>query len=159
MQNSAVQRLEEHSVSASLERPYLYSPGHVIASLLKFHHSPTAVTSLPSSFLRSLQKRICFLIFWTVLIAMPFTIAQTTDFGLAPSTLSVLFAALRVDITWFDPLATSAGWTVYSILCCILLELLVPQLLEFGVEQTLHMLQGNMICGTALWRHVLWVLH
>ncbi len=112
----------------------------MIAAFLQLNHSSTAVTSLPSSLLGGFQKRIGFLVLRAVLIAMPFAITQAADLCLASATLSILLAALGMNIPRLDPFATPTRRTVYPVLCSVFLEFLVPQLLERDVKQSVHVL-------------------
>ena len=98
----------------------------MIAAFFQLYHSPTAVTSLPSSLLGSFEKRIGFLIFGAVLISVPFSITHTADLCLASTTLAILLATLGMYISGLYPFTTSSRWAVYPVLCCVFLELLVP---------------------------------
>ena len=49
-------------------------PGHVVAAFLQLNHGSTVIASLPTCLLRSFKKSIRFLVFWTFLGAVPFTI-------------------------------------------------------------------------------------
>jgi hypothetical protein len=66
----------------------------MIAALLQFYHRPTAIATLPASFFCCREKFVGFFILWTFTRAMPFTIAQTTDFGFASPTFTILLSIL-----------------------------------------------------------------
>ena len=56
-----------------------------------------------------------------------------------------------------DPLATSPGRTIQAIFGTKFLEFAIPGLLEGLVEQLVHVLERDMLRGTAARRHMCWV--
>lgn len=130
-------------------------PGHVIASFFQLDHSPAIVTSLPARLLGSFEKLVGLFILGTILSTMPFSIAKTTDFRLTATALPILSAILLMDISWFDPFATSSGRTIYTILRRVFGKLCVPVLLKFVIKQPFDMFEWYMIGGAAFRGHML----
>lgn len=73
-------------------------PGHMVAALFQFHHSPATVTSLPTSFLCRIKQLIRFLIVWAFLGPMPLSITFTTYFSPTTITLPVLATVFLVNL-------------------------------------------------------------
>ena len=109
-------------------------PGHVIAPFFQLHHSPTIVTSLPTSLFSCLEKSVCLLILRTIFHAMPLAIAKTADLGLTPTAFPILLAIFFVYISRLDPFATSSGRTIYTILGGVFCKFRVPVLFKFVVK-------------------------
>lgn len=65
---------------------------------------------------------------------MPFAVTQTADLGLTSTALSVLPSFLSMHASGLDPLATLSSGTVYTILCGVFLELLIPVLFEVDIK-------------------------
>jgi hypothetical protein len=65
---------------------------------------------------------------------MPFTITYTAYLGLTPATFTILTTTLAVYVPRFDPFSTPSSWTIDAILRRILLEFLVPELLEVDIK-------------------------
>jgi hypothetical protein len=86
---------------------------------------------------------------------MPLTVTETTYFRLTTTTFPILPAIFLMYISRLDPLSTAACRTIDAILRSVFLILSIPILLEIDVEQPLYMLEGNVVGGATLWRHVL----
>jgi hypothetical protein len=130
-------------------------PGHVIASFLQLDHSPAIVTSLPARLLGSFEEPVGLFILGTILCTMPFSIAKTADFRLTATALPVLLAIFFMDISWFDPFATSSGRTIYTILRRVFGKLCIPVFLKFIIKQPFDMFKWYMIGSAAFRWHML----
>jgi hypothetical protein len=103
------------------------------------------------------EKLIGFLIFGAIFGPVPFTIAKTTNLGLATPAFSILSPTFLANIVRFNPLTTASSGTIYSVLSRIFLELSIPSFLKIYIEQLVDMLEGYIVGSTALGRHMLWI--
>lgn len=127
----------------------------MITALLQFYHCPTAVTSLPASFLRCVEKFVGLFVLRAFATAMPLSIAQAANLCSTTTTLAILPTISLVDVRRLDPLSTSTCWTIDPVLCGELLELAIPSLLEFDIEKFVDVFEGNMVGCAAFRRHML----
>lgn len=132
--------------------------GHVVATLLKFNHSPAVVAALPTLFFSQIYKPLSLWVFGTVAAGVQFIVAQSADLGLASGTAPIFASMELVHVSRLDPLAAALGRTVDAVLCGILLIFGVPHDLELIVEEMVDVLQGDVVWATAFGRHVLRVL-
>jgi len=64
-----------------------------------------------------------------------------------------------MDVSRSDPITATGIGAVDAVFGVVLLILTIPQHFEFQVEQSLDMLQRDMIVAAAARRHVCWVRH
>lgn len=128
----------------------------MIAALVKLNHSLALDAPLPTSVLRLGQKLHRLLVLRAVPSYVRLRPTLHTDLGRAFCALTDLFAVLATtDILGSNEFAAAALGTVDSVAGRILVELLVPVLLEGHVKKLFHVLQGNEVCSAALGGHVL----
>lgn len=88
----------------------------MITAFFQLDHSPTVVASLPACFFSCFKEAIRFFVLRTIFCAMPLSITQTADLGLAATAFTVLPSILFMDIARLDPLTASLSWTIYAVL-------------------------------------------
>ena len=64
-----------------------------------------------------------------------------------------------MNIRRLDPLPATSGWTVYTVLCGILLILSIPKDLKFVVEETVDVLESDGVLRATPGRHMLRIRH
>jgi len=126
----------------------------VIAAFFQFDHGFAIEAALPPFFLGRRNECLRCLVLRTFLTSVPLSVTERTYLGFTSSTASVLPAIINVHVTWPYPLAAATHWTVEAVLRSILLILLVPQKFELCAEESIYVLQGYVVGGTALGRHV-----
>lgn len=90
---------------------------------------------------------------------MHFLAALCTDLCFAATALAVLAVAVAADAVWPNPLAALSGRAVQAVARSILLVLVVPILLERSIEQSINILERNVIDAAASRGHVLRICH
>jgi hypothetical protein len=88
-------------------------------------------------------------------------IAQDTYFGAASATAGIFPSGCQINanFTRFDPIPAALGGTIQILGRRVLFELLVPESLELIVEQTIDMLQWDMLLSAAARWHVGRIFH
>jgi hypothetical protein len=132
--------------------------GHVVATFLQLDHGAATVASLPALLLGDLDEFSRGGVFGTFAGFVGFVVAEAADFCAAKLAFTYFASGfVCLDVLRFDPFTTTALWAVYSIPCCVFLELPIPGLLEGLVEESVDVLEGDVIgCATSWW-HVRWI--
>jgi hypothetical protein len=131
----------------------------MVTALLELYHGLAPVATLPALSLGLLQDLVCILIARALQGAVPLAIACAAHFGLAPAALRRLapILAVPIDLLGLDPLATALHRAVDAVARRVLGKLTVPRLLEGRVEKAVHVLEWDVVRGTAPRRHLLGV--
>jgi len=83
-----------------------------------------------------------------------FAVAEGADLRLTFCAFAVLSALIGAHVARLNPLSTSFGGTVQSVLGRVFLVLFVPLHFELQVEKMFNMLERNMLRGAAFGRHM-----
>jgi hypothetical protein len=125
---------------------------HVVAAFLELHHCRAIEAFLPAFLFRSIDELPRCWILGTVSRCVSFVVAGGAHARTAFLTLPDLSSVFYGDMTGFNPFATPFGDAVDSILGLILLELTIPRLLEFLVEELVDVFEIDVIfCATTRW--------
>jgi hypothetical protein len=102
---------------------------------------------LPALLLGHLHKAVGLLVLGTFSLGVELAVAEYAHLGVARAAACVLAAVRRVhlDLGRLDPLAASLGRTVQSVGSGVLLKLLVPLDLELVIEESVGILQGDVL--------------
>lgn len=87
---------------------------------------------------------------------MVLAVAQDTHFSAAPATAGIFPSRCQINanLARFDPIPAALGGTIQVLGSRVLFELLVPESLELIIEQTIDMLQWDVLLSAAAWWHV-----
>lgn len=88
---------------------------------------------------------------------MGLVVANRTYSSAASLAFANLSATVNRDVAWLDPFATVLPNTIDPVLGFVFLELAIPILLEFHVEELVYMFQVDMIVRATTWGHVRWI--
>ena len=86
---------------------------------------------------------------------MPLRITSPTDLRLTLPTNTLFLAFHLFGVVRTNPFSTLLGWAVNTVLGGVFFVLAVPFLLPFVGEDLVDYVEGNLVCGTAFWRHLL----
>ena len=115
--------------------------GHVVATFLQLDHGAATVASLPALLLGDLDEFACGRVLGTFAGFVGFVVAEAADFCAANLAFTYFAPGfVRLDVLRFDPFSAATPWAVYSVSCCVFLELAIPGLLEGLVEEFVDVL-------------------
>lgn len=134
---------------------------HVVATLFQFDSGTAVVASLPSFLLGDFNELLGGVVFGTCPARMPAAIAGHAHFRPTTPALTVFSPRVRsascvnMNIRGLDPFTAAAGGTIQPVLGRVFLILLVPFHLELEVEESVYMLERNVVGGAAFGGHML----
>ena len=113
----------------------------MVAAFFQLNHGAATIASLPSLLLGDLDEFSCGRVLRTLARFVRFVVAKAAD--LCATNLAFAYFAsrfVRLNVLRFNPFTAAAPWAVYSVSCCVFLELPIPGLLEGLVEEFVDVL-------------------
>lgn len=127
----------------------------MITPFLELYNGVALVAALPTFLAGLFEEPVRFHVAGTGSGIVPSTVASAADLGLAAAAFPVVETGITADVLGSNPLAAVRCGTVEPVARRVLGELLVPLPLEVEVEESLDILKGNMVGGTASRGHML----
>lgn len=118
---------------------------HVVATLLQFHHLLATEAALPTFLLCRLQQVLDPFVLWALAPLVEFSVALCAYLCFALAADTKLATLLGAHMTRLDPCAAATRRAVYSVSRSVLAVFLIPQYLEFVVEQMLDVFERNVL--------------
>ena len=128
----------------------------MVAPFFELNHSLAIIACLPALLFCHLRQAFGLFILGTFPSCVVLAVAQDTYFSAAPATAGIFSSSCQINanFTRFDPIPAALGGTIQVLGGCVLFELLVPKSLELIVEQTIDMLQWDVLLGAAARWHM-----
>jgi len=127
----------------------------VITPFLELYDGVAPVAALPTFLAGLFEEPVRLHVAGAGSRIVPSTVAGAADLGLAAAAFPVVETGIAADVLGSNPLTAVRCGTVEPVARRVLGELLVPLPLEVVVKESLDMLQGNMVSGTASRGHML----
>lgn len=128
----------------------------MVATLFKLNNHLTLIASLPTFFLGVIEEPLGLIISGTFRRVVPPSATLCADFCFATTAAAHLsVTVLAADVLWLNPFTAFPINTVEAIAGGELGEFAIPGLLEAVIKKAIHVLEGNVLLGTAPRGHVL----